>query len=175
MGVHSFDPRKKTSDPRGARLMRCSKCNKHGPYHSFATFRSRKGETRRRGICKECRGKQSKQSFEEKQAWRKKYNAKNRSEKRQKDFERRLQIKAIVDGIKSKAKCADCRKKFPPIAMDFDHIKGKNRSISNLVSGAYKIDLILEEIKLCEIVCACCHRIRTAKRKQNHAPKKEPA
>jgi len=33
--------------------MRCSKCKKHGPYHSFATFRSRDGEVRRRGICKD--------------------------------------------------------------------------------------------------------------------------
>lgn len=81
-------------------------------------------------------------------------------------------MKAVIDAIKAKTPCRDCKRRFPPVAMDFDHRFGKNRSIANMVSGAYRIDLILEEIKLCDLVCACCHRIRTAARKQNFAPVK---
>lgn len=150
--------------------MKCSKCKKEVKTESFATFRTRKGEIRRRGICKECRGNYAIKNFNKLKKWRENYNKNNRSRKRQRDFDRRVSIKAVVDAIKSETPCNDCHRKFPAVAMDFDHCKGKNRGIASMVSGAYKIDLILEEIKLCELVCACCHRVRTALRKQNHAP-----
>jgi hypothetical protein len=155
--------------------MNCSKCKKETPYSSFSTFRDRNGGIRRRGICKECRGQYAIENFERLQEWRKAYNAKNRTAKREKDARRRAEVKAYVDKIKSQSPCADCGHFFPAVAMDFDHIHGKNKSISGLVSGAYKMDLIIEEIKMCEIVCACCHRVRTHDRKQNHAPNKRAA
>lgn len=155
--------------------MICSKCKKHTPKHGFAIFRHRDGRIGRRGICKDCRGKYAIDNFEKLKKWRKNYNKKNRSQKRINDGKRRSEIRVIINEIKTKAKCADCGKRFPAVAMDFDHIKGKNNAIGNLVSGAYKLELILEEIKLCEIVCACCHRVRTHKRKQNHAPRKSGA
>ena len=152
--------------------MRCTKCNKHTAKGAFATYRNPRGELCRRGICKECRGKYAKENFERLAEWRKNYNSENKSEKRQKDAKRRMLIKSLIDKIKTEASCADCRGKFPAVAMDFDHTAGKNKSIARMVSGAYQLELIMEEIALCEIVCACCHRIRTSKRKQNHAPKK---
>lgn len=152
--------------------MICSKCKKITDERCFATYRDRKGVIRRRGICQECRSKQSNQTFEEMQEWRKKYNKKNRTKREKDQLDRRQIAKKVVDKIKSETPCKDCGRNFHPVAMDFDHIKGKNRSIASLVSGAYKIDLILEEIKLCEVVCACCHRLRTHSRKENHCPRK---
>jgi len=81
----------------------------------------------------------------------------------------KLLSKNVIDKIKSDAKCADCKMNFPSVAMDFDHVNGKNKNIACMVSQGYKLDLILEEIKLCEIVCACCHRVRTQERKQNRS------
>lgn len=150
--------------------MKCSQCKEEKEAHSFATFRSRKGEIRRRGVCKNCRGKYAIENFEKLQVWRLNYNIKNKSKKRLRDADRRRQIKEKIDEIKS-VPCKDCGRQWLPIAMDFDHIKGKNRSIARMVGGAYSLQLILEEIKLCEVVCACCHRIRTAARKQNLAPR----
>lgn len=147
--------------------MKCSYCKQYTPPHAFAIFRTRNGEIRRRGICKGCRGKYAKENFRQLQVWRKNYNVKNRSAKRLRDLDRRLAGKKLVDDIKANTPCADCGIKFPSVAMDFDHLKGKNRNVSSLVSGAYSPKIILEEIKLCEIVCACCHRIRTASRKEN--------
>ena len=40
---------------------------------SFATYRSRKGELRRRGICQKCRGRYHHENFEKLQAWRKEH------------------------------------------------------------------------------------------------------
>ena len=57
------------------------------------------------------------------------------------------------------------------MAMDLDHVRGaKVRNVSALVSGAYRLELIAAELKKCDVVCACCHRVRTAKRGANRAP-----
>jgi len=150
--------------------MICSKCKKITDERCFATFRTKNGEIRRRGICNDCRGLYAKENFDTLKEWRKNYNQKNRSRKQQRDYDLKKKSKATIDKIKAESMCSDCGKQFHPVAMDFDHVHGKNRSIAGMVSGGYKLDLILEEIKLCEIVCACCHRIRTHIRKQNHAP-----
>ncbi len=60
--------------------------------------------------------------------------------------------------------CADCGRKFPPVCMDFDHVakEGKAYNVSQMRS--LKSETLAIEIQKCEVVCACCHRIRTAKR-----------
>jgi hypothetical protein len=153
--------------------MICSKCQKETPHGQFATFKDRNGVNRRRGICRQCRNQYAIDNFEERQKYRKSYYTKNRSKKRQKDADRRAEIKKVIDKIKAESPCVDCGRYFPPVAMDFDHVRGKTKGVANFVSGAYKLDLILEEIKLCELVCACCHRIRTARRKDNLSPVKK--
>jgi hypothetical protein len=150
--------------------MTCSGCGKEKIPWAFATFRTRKGESRRRGICKVCRGKYAKKKFKHLQAWRKAYNKRNRDKRHVKNAERRAEIKAFVDRIKAATPCTDCRRRFPPVCMDFDHVKEKVRSVAGLVAGAYRIALVQEEIARCEVVCANCHRLRTQKRKQNQAP-----
>jgi len=150
--------------------MSCSKCGRNVKITAYATFRTRKGEVRRRGICKDCRNKYARDNFKRLQVWRKNYNIKNRTAKRERDYQRKVEARAITDSIKASTPCTDCHRFFPPICMDFDHLSGKNKSIASMVSQGYKIELILEEIKLCDVVCACCHRVRTAKRKQNLAP-----
>ena len=154
--------------------MKCYKCKKHTPLDSFATFRTRAGVIRRRGICKGCRNQYGIENFDRLKKYRKEYysNPIIRTKKRESDRQRRLEIKKIIDDLKEKSRCFDCGGKFEAVCMDFDHCHGKNKSISSMVSGAYKIDLILEEIKFCEIVCSNCHRIRTRDRRQNTGIKK---
>ena len=49
--------------------------------------------------------------------------------------------------------------------MDFDHVRGiKKANISTMVRQAYSIETIKEEVAKCDLVCANCHRKRTAKR-----------
>lgn len=60
----------------------------------------------------------------------------------------------------------DCKRSFPPECMDFDHLKDKIAAISRMIADFYSKESILEEIKKCELICACCHRIRTKKRRQ---------
>ncbi len=149
--------------------MTCSRCKKQKILWAFATFKSRSGEPRRRGVCKDCRGINAKNKFAAYQEYRREYNKRNRGKKKSKDAIRRAKAKAYVNAIKERTACADCHRKFPAVCMDFDHIKAKVRSVANLVGGAYRIELIKEEMSRCELVCANCHRIRTKKRKQNLA------
>jgi hypothetical protein len=63
------------------------------------------------------------------------------------------------------APCQDCGKRFPYYAMDFDHRPGtvKLFNISRTANGVGKARL-LAEIAKCDLVCATCHRYRTAAR-----------
>jgi hypothetical protein len=59
--------------------------------------------------------------------------------------------------------CMDCHSSFPYWCMDFDHVRGvKLVNVSRMVSGSR--DRILAEVAKCDLVCACCHRSRTANR-----------
>lgn len=60
--------------------------------------------------------------------------------------------------------CVDCGYNKHPDALDFDHTDGKTRNIGTLRS----MKRVLEEIERhkCEVVCANCHRIRTAERRK---------
>jgi hypothetical protein len=58
--------------------------------------------------------------------------------------------------------CVDCGE-TDPVVLEFDHLRDK---LFNISAGiAYKSwPLILAEIEKCEVVCANCHRRRTARR-----------
>lgn len=61
--------------------------------------------------------------------------------------------------------CMDCGGSFPIICMDFDHVRGeKVGNVADLVKKNKPFDVILAEIAKCDVVCANCHRIRTAAR-----------
>lgn len=58
----------------------------------------------------------------------------------------------------------DCGKRFPTVCMDFDHRdpSTKKHNVSRMtVRGSER--LLLDEIAKCDLVCANCHRVRSAK------------
>lgn len=61
--------------------------------------------------------------------------------------------------------CADCKIKYPPYVMDFDHLSNKVMNIARLVTQGSK-EALIDEIAKCELVCANCHRERTYRRAQ---------
>ncbi len=88
---------------------------------------------------------------------------------------KKLACKARIDEIKLALGCTDCGFNSHPAALDFDHLPGfqKSDTVATLV-GAGKLELALAEIEKCEVVCANCHRIRTAERKQNPGKPQKP-
>lgn len=76
--------------------------------------------------------------------------------------QRKQSNKELVEGLKRKP-CMDCGKELPSYCMDFDHVRGeKKKPISDMY--VYSQATLLTEVKKCDLVCACCHRIRTQKR-----------
>jgi len=69
-----------------------------------------------------------------------------------------------VNQIKAATPCKDCGRFFPPVCMDFDHMGYKGNAISVLVAKGEIWPVIAFEIASCELVCACCHRMRTQAR-----------
>lgn len=93
------------------------------------------------------------------------YYARKNQDERKYDVARKQEIRAAIDEIKSTNPCTDCVRFFPPVAMDFDHVRGpKSFEISAAAHRGMSLNAIKTEILKCELVCACCHRIRTAAR-----------
>ena len=74
-------------------------------------------------------------------------------------------LAAIVARAKDKP-CADCRATYPPSVMDLDHRPGTDKLFDcSAIWGKTAVEL-LDEIEKCDVVCANCHRIRTATRRR---------
>jgi hypothetical protein len=69
-----------------------------------------------------------------------------------------------LDEAKAKP-CMDCHLSFPPECMDFDHRDPKTKlfNISQAAVSGRSVASVRAEMAKCDLVCANCHRIRTAK------------
>jgi hypothetical protein len=71
----------------------------------------------------------------------------------------------VLDDLRQ-VPCADCRGRYPPCAMDFDHRAGSDKTVGvTRMVGRAGIRRILAEAAKCDIVCANCHRARTYSRR----------
>jgi hypothetical protein len=128
----------------------CTKCNNEIDIYYFCKqSKSPDGYTY---WCYECR-KEYRIKYENIEENRLNRNAKN--SERNKSFQNKF---------KANIPCKDCGKVFEPYCMDFDHIpeRGKKyKNVSRMMLEDYPEDLILEEIKKCDLVCILCHNKRT--------------
>lgn len=68
----------------------------------------------------------------------------------------------IVEQAKA-VPCADCGGTFPACSMDFDHRPGEGKTFNIGVSArTVSEEQLRAEIAKCDVVCANCHRVRTA-------------
>lgn len=73
----------------------------------------------------------------------------------------------VIDYLKLHP-CVDCGE-GNIIVLDFDHVRGnKTRHVSDMVSRCCSIKTIMEEISKCDVRCANCHRVMTARRNAKH-------
>lgn len=59
-------------------------------------------------------------------------------------------------------RCFDCGGEFPDICFDFDHRDVGRKSFQISKRIGYSLTNLLIEVDKCDLVCANCHRIRTA-------------
>ena len=73
------------------------------------------------------------------------------------------EAQAHVDRLLLASACKDCGEADPSV-LDFDHIAEKRRGICTMVRRDARLSALDAEIAKCEVVCANCHRRRTASR-----------
>ena len=118
-------------------------CRTCGKYKRRDAFRTGRREGRPATKCRACYGKS--------------------------DNRRYYENRAFIDEYKLARGCADCGYCGHPSALEFDHLPQfeKRHIISRLALGHR--GPLEAEIAKCEVVCANCHRIRTAERGQSSA------
>lgn len=70
----------------------------------------------------------------------------------------RLQVRQVLDSLKS-VPCARCGLEYPPYVMQFDHLPGRKKlfNVSHARNGRIPLDIVLREVRKCQVVCANCH------------------
>ena len=131
-------------------MKRCSFCKKTKSFDGF----HRRGKSYQ-NRCIECRKKTDKVFYD-----------KNKKKIYAQKTERGKELLKWHRELKSKIPCTDCKKRFHPVAMQWDHLPQfeKGYAISVMVSDGFSKESIMDEIKKCELVCANCHAVRTHKR-----------
>jgi len=132
----------------------CSKCGPPAqPIENFA-IRNRERGTRQ-AMCKMCQRKYGRTHYE---TYRSAYIEKAR---RRNAEQNRINAAFIIDYLRQHL-CVDCGES-DVVVLEFDHQRDKTLDISVLSREGYSLDRLKQEIAKCEVVCANCHRRRTAK------------
>jgi hypothetical protein len=76
---------------------------------------------------------------------------------------RRTKAREFVLEMIRHGRCADCGL-MDPLVLEFDHVGEKTADVAKLVHEGYALSRIRSEVGCCELVCASCHRRRTARR-----------
>lgn len=81
----------------------------------------------------------------------------------------RAKKRAWIQELKLSVGCVDCGYNSHPEALEFDHLPGFEKVASLNTFYTMSMERVLEEIAKCEVVCANCHRVRTASRRGESA------
>jgi hypothetical protein len=134
-------------------MRRCGRCKTEKPVEEFAWRRQARGQ--RDNYCRPCRAEYHQEHYAANKA---RYIASARRRKIALIEERMQYLVAFLQDHP----CVDCGES-DPIVLEFDHLRDKKFGISDGLQGRRWQD-VLDEIAKCEVVCANCHRRRTAKR-----------
>ena len=130
----------------------CRKCKEVKNITNFA-FKSRVKNTHQ-GMCKSCQKLES-------DAWYLKNKSKHKANVRLNNAIYIDENRNYVYDYLLSNPCVDCGENNP-VVLDFDHMLNKSFNISGSYKN-YSLSTIKKEIDKCEVRCANCHRVKTAK------------
>ncbi len=134
-------------------LRRCGRCGESKSPDEFAWRRKALGQ--RHNMCRPCH---SVYHHEHYSANKQRYITQARERKRALAIERTEWLLTYFDSHP----CADCGES-DPVVLEFDHRRDKQFNIGAVLPYR-RWSSVLEEIAKCDVVCANCHRRRTARR-----------
>ena len=132
-------------------MKKCSACKKEKQENEFAIKKkNRAGENIYQSFCKECNKQYQKEHYK-----KNKERYKNKAREWEKKYKKDT-YKALLEHTKSG--CSYCEEKDFR-CLQFNHIvrEEKTESISKMITDGKNKNLILEELKKCEVVCCNCH------------------
>ena len=139
---------------QGSGPRKCYRCGEPKPAEEFAWRRKAKGQ--RDSFCRPCRSAYGREHYV---ANRQRHIDQAAMVKRRLRHERTL---ALIEYFRTHP-CVQCGE-ADPVVLEFDHVRDKAFDIGqNLLD--HRWEAIVEEIAKCEVVCANCHRRRTAQRR----------
>jgi hypothetical protein len=131
----------------------CSRCKQAKPLADFTPKGSRGGYD---SYCRPCRREYGREHYA---ANKERYITQTRVRN---DRYFRERVEFLLNYFKTHP-CMDCGE-TDPVVLDFDHLRDKDFDIASGIH--YRAwDKVLAEIEKCEVVCANCHRRRTARRR----------
>jgi hypothetical protein len=133
---------------------RCGRCGLDKPLGDFAWRRKKRGQ--RHNYCRPCSAAYHREHY---LANKDRYIAQAAAAKQEL---RRTRTMLLLEYFKDHP-CADCGE-VDPVVLEFDHLRDKSFDICQKIVD-YSWDRLLAEIEKCEVVCANCHRRRTAERR----------
>jgi 5-methylcytosine-specific restriction endonuclease McrA len=132
----------------------CSRCGEEKTTDDFCRNRTKPDGLN--AWCRECNRKRSRQYYAENQQRHVRVTVARR--KAQSALARRWVIQYLLTHP-----CVDCGES-DIVVLEFDHLADKKKEVSVMINAGYSVKAIQREIEKCEVVCANCHRKRTARR-----------
>jgi hypothetical protein len=132
---------------------RCCRCGATKPVGEFNWRRKALGQ--RDTMCRPCRAAYKHEHYSANKA---RYITQAAESKKRLRLAR---TKWLLDYFRAHP-CRDCGES-DPVVLDFDHLEDKSFAIGESLTYR-RWERILEEIAKCDVVCANCHRRRTARR-----------
>jgi hypothetical protein len=129
----------------GQELRRCGHCLRDLPIESF-----NRHPTGRQWWCRDCY-----------RAYFRARSAVHRRQVRLARSDRRLKARQFVADYLCVRPCSDCGEADSSV-LEFHHVREKSRNICDMVNAGSSIRALERELARCVVVCANCHRLRTA-------------
>ncbi len=132
----------------------CTKCGPPAqPLDNFAIRSHVRGT--RQAMCKNCQNEYGRAHY---QTYRPAYLRKARLRNIEQS---KINAEFLIDYL-THHPCVDCGES-DIVFLEFDHQRNKVLDVSTLSREGYSLDRVKQEIAKCDVVCANCHRRRTAK------------
>jgi hypothetical protein len=135
-------------------LRRCGRCDELKPVAEFAWRRKARGQ--RDNYCGPCRADYKREHYA---ANRSRYVAQAQARKRALAVQR---AEYLVEYFRSQP-CVDCGES-DPVVLEFDHCDSDKTFTICKGLRDHDWQSVLDEMAKCDVVCANCHRRRTARR-----------
>jgi protein-arginine kinase activator protein McsA len=135
------------------RVKTCTRCGETKALDQFAPVR--RSEPKRHNWCRACFAQNNARYYREHRETQKARLLRNTAIRREQNQRQAIEYLSTHP-------CVDCGE-TDVVVLQFDHLGEKRSNVSALIAGGASSSRVAEEIAKCDVRCANCHRLKTAK------------